>query len=130
MRPRLRRKPFLLLIDHQSGLFQLVRDIDQPTLRHHVCTLAKLFRLAKIPTFTTTSVPDGPNGPLIPEIHQESVPTSASPVPPWASCAEVPACFDKNSVQSLVGPRTRPISQNAKKGRRARINTTTRARSS
>ena len=60
----------LLLVDHQSGLFQLVRDIDQPTLRHHVCALAKVARLAKVPTFTTASVPDGPNGPLIPEIHQ------------------------------------------------------------
>ena len=60
----------LLLIDHQSGLFQLVRDIDQPTLRSHVTALAKVARLAKIPTFTTASVPDGPNGPLIPEIHQ------------------------------------------------------------
>ena len=60
----------MLLIDHQSGLFQLVRDIDQPTLRHHVCALAKVSRLARIPTFTTASVPDGPNGPLIPEIHQ------------------------------------------------------------
>ena len=60
----------MLLIDHQSGLFQLVRDIDQPTLRAHVCALAKVSRLAKIPTFTTASVPDGPNGPLIPEIHQ------------------------------------------------------------
>jgi nicotinamidase-related amidase len=60
----------MLLIDHQSGLFQLVRDIDQPTLRHHVCALAKVARLAKIPTFTTASVPDGPNGPLIPEIHE------------------------------------------------------------
>jgi nicotinamidase-related amidase len=60
----------MLLIDHQSGLFQLVRDIDQPTLRNHVCALAKVARLAKIPTFTTASVPDGPNGPLIPEIHE------------------------------------------------------------
>ncbi len=60
----------LLLIDHQSGLFQLIRDIDQPTLRSHVIALAKVARLAKIPTFTTASVPDGPNGPLIPEIHQ------------------------------------------------------------
>lgn len=60
----------MLLVDHQSGLFQLVRDIDLPTLRHHVCALAKVSRLAKIPTFTTASVPDGPNGPLIPEIHQ------------------------------------------------------------
>src|SRR5439155_3237623 len=62
----------MLLIDHQSGLFQLVRDIDQPTLRAHVTALSKVARLAKIPTFTTASVPDGPNGPLIPEIHQSN----------------------------------------------------------
>ncbi|MDX2200138.1 MAG: isochorismatase family protein [Phycisphaerae bacterium] len=60
----------MLLIDHQSGLFQLVRDIDQPVLRSHVTALAKVSYLAKLPTFTTASVPDGPNGPLIPEIHQ------------------------------------------------------------
>jgi len=60
----------MLLIDHQSGLFQLVRDIDQPTLRSHAVALAKVARLAKVPTFTTASVPDGPNGPLIPEIHE------------------------------------------------------------
>src|SRR3989441_9949704 len=60
----------MLLIDHQSGLFQLVRDIEQPILRSNVTALAKVARLAKIPTFTTASVPDGPNGPLIPEIHQ------------------------------------------------------------
>lgn len=60
----------MLLIDHQSGLFQLVRDMEQPVLRHHASVLAKLSFLAKIPTFTTASVPDGPNGPLIPEIHQ------------------------------------------------------------
>ena len=60
----------MLLIDHQSGLFQLVRDIELPVLRAHVIALAKVARLAKIPTFTTASVPDGPNGPLIPEIHQ------------------------------------------------------------
>jgi nicotinamidase-related amidase len=60
----------MLLIDHQSGLFQLVRDIDMQVLRHNVSALAKLSRLAKIPTFTTASLPDGPNGPLIPEIHR------------------------------------------------------------
>ena len=60
----------MLLIDHQSGLFQLVRDIELPILRSHVTALAKVAHLAKIPTFTTASVPDGPNGPLIPDIHQ------------------------------------------------------------
>jgi nicotinamidase-related amidase len=59
----------MLLIDHRSRLFQLVRDIDQPTLRAHACALAKMSYLARMPTFTTASVPDGPNGPLIPEIH-------------------------------------------------------------
>jgi nicotinamidase-related amidase len=60
----------MLLIDHQSGLFQLVKDIELPVLRANVVALAKVARLAKIPTITTASVPDGPNGPLIPEIHQ------------------------------------------------------------
>lgn len=62
----------LLLIDHQSGLFQLVRDIELPVLRSNVTALAKISQIAKIPTFTTASVPDGPNGPLIPEIHQHN----------------------------------------------------------
>lgn len=60
----------MLLIDHQSGLFQLVTDIELPILRSNVTALAKMAHLANIPTFTTASVPDGPNGPLIPEIHQ------------------------------------------------------------
>jgi nicotinamidase-related amidase len=60
----------LLLIDHQSGLFQLVKDMDMLTLRNNVIALAKAAKLTKTPTFTTASVPDGPNGPLIPEIHE------------------------------------------------------------
>jgi len=60
----------MLLIDHQSGLFQLVADMDMPTLRNNVSALAKVAHLGKIPMFTTASVPDGPNGPLIPEIHK------------------------------------------------------------
>lgn len=62
----------MLLIDHQSGLFQLVRDMELPVLRQRAAALAKMAYLAKIPTFTTASVPDGPNGPLIPEIHQNN----------------------------------------------------------
>ena len=62
----------LLLIDHQSGLFQLVRDMDYTTLRNNVTTLAKVAHLFNIPTITTASVPEGPNGPIIPEIHQSN----------------------------------------------------------
>ena len=60
----------MLLVDHQSGLFQLVADMDMLTLRNNVSALAKVAHLGKIPTITTASVPDGPNGPLIPEIHK------------------------------------------------------------
>jgi nicotinamidase-related amidase len=60
----------MLLIDHQSGLFNLVRDMPIPDLRKNATALAKVASLFKIPVFTTASVPDGPNGPLIPEIHQ------------------------------------------------------------
>lgn len=60
----------MLLIDHQSGLFQTVADMPMTTLRANATALAKAASLAKIPVITTASVPQGPNGPLIPEIHQ------------------------------------------------------------
>lgn len=59
----------LLLIDHQSGLFQTVGDMPMPELRARAAALAKIASLAKMPVITTASVPQGPNGPLIPEIH-------------------------------------------------------------
>ena len=62
----------MLLIDHQSGLFQTVQDMPFTTLRRLASTLAKIASLAKIPVITTASVPQGPNGPLIPEIHGEN----------------------------------------------------------
>lgn len=87
----------MLLIDHQSGLFQLVKDIELPVLRSNVIALAKVARLTKVPTITTASVPDGPNGPLIPEIHQQNpeavyIPrtgqVNAWDNPPWVQAIE------------------------------------------
>lgn len=62
----------MLLIDHQSGLLQTVADMPFPVLRNHASALAKMAALAKIPVITTASVPQGPNGPLIPEIHENA----------------------------------------------------------
>jgi nicotinamidase-related amidase len=62
----------MLLIDHQSGLFQTVGDIPVPELRTRAAVLAKMAALANLPVITTASVPEGPNGPLIPEIHQNA----------------------------------------------------------
>ena len=62
----------MLLIDHQSGLFQTVQDMPMPELRQRAAALARMASLAKIPVITTASVPQGPNGPLIPEIMQNA----------------------------------------------------------
>lgn len=62
----------MLLIDHQSGLFQTVNDMPMTALRRHAGALASMATLANIPVITTASVPQGPNGPLIPKIHQNA----------------------------------------------------------
>jgi nicotinamidase-related amidase len=60
----------MLLLDHQAGLFQTVKDISVAELRANTTMLAKLATLLKIPVITTASEPNGPNGPLMPEIHE------------------------------------------------------------
>ena len=62
----------LLLLDHQSGLFQTVKDISVAELRANTSALAKLASLSKIPVITTASEPNGPNGPIMPEIQQNA----------------------------------------------------------
>lgn len=60
----------VLLLDHQSGLFQTVKDIAVADLRRNVEMIARLCTLLKIPVITTASEPAGSNGPLMPEIHE------------------------------------------------------------
>ena len=60
----------ILLLDHQSGLFQTVKDIAVADLRRNVEMIARLSTLLKIPVITSASEPAGTNGPLMPEIHE------------------------------------------------------------
>lgn len=60
----------LLLLDHQSGLFQTVKDVTVAELRANVIALTRIATLLKLPIITTASVPDGPNGPPMPEIAE------------------------------------------------------------
>ena len=62
----------LLLVDHQSGLIQVVEDISHTALRTHVTALAKAATLSSVPVITTASVPEGPNGPLLPEVFDNA----------------------------------------------------------
>lgn len=58
----------VLLVDHQSGLLSLVRDIDPDRFKNNVLALGALSRYFKLPTVLTTSFETGPNGPIVPEL--------------------------------------------------------------
>ena len=55
----------ILLLDHQSGLFQTVKDIPVADLRRNVEMIARLATLLAIPVITTASEPAG----LSPPVH-------------------------------------------------------------
>lgn len=60
----------VLLVDHQTGLLSLVRDIDPDKFKNNVLALADLAKYFQLPTVLTTSFEDGPNGPLVPELKE------------------------------------------------------------
>lgn len=60
----------LLLLDHQTGLFQTVKDVPIAELRRNVVMLARLATLFDIPIITTASEPNGTNGPVMSELQE------------------------------------------------------------
>jgi nicotinamidase-related amidase len=58
----------VLLLDHQTGLFQTVKDVPLLELRANTVGLAKIAELAKVPIIYTASEPGGTNGPLMEEL--------------------------------------------------------------
>jgi nicotinamidase-related amidase len=58
----------VLLLDHQTGLFQTVNDVPLIELRANTVVLAKIAELAKAPIIYTASEPNGTNGPLMSEL--------------------------------------------------------------
>jgi nicotinamidase-related amidase len=61
-------KAILLIVDHQLGLLQLVKDYTTAEFRNNVLAHAELGKLFDLPTILTTSAENGPNGPLPKEI--------------------------------------------------------------
>ncbi len=61
----------VLLVDHQTGLLSLVRDIEPDKFKNNVLALSDLAKYFHLPTILTTSFETGPNGPLIPELKEQ-----------------------------------------------------------
>lgn len=58
----------VLLIDHQVGLLNIVRDMSAEEMKSNVLGLARTAKTLEIPVLLTTSREWGPNGQLIPEL--------------------------------------------------------------
>lgn len=58
----------VLLLDHQTGLFQTVKDIPIADLRANTVALARIAEQARMPIIYTASEPGGPNGPIMEEL--------------------------------------------------------------
>ncbi len=61
----------VLLVDHQTGLFSLVRDFVSADFRNNVLALASTAKLFNLPTILSTSLEQGPNGPIMPELKEK-----------------------------------------------------------
>jgi nicotinamidase-related amidase len=58
----------VLLVDHQSGLCNIVGDFSPDDFKNNVLALGDLAKYFRLPTILTTSFEQGPNGPLVPEL--------------------------------------------------------------
>ncbi len=56
------------LIDHQTGLMNVVDNARPTEFKSIVVGLAKMAKLHELPVVITTSAADGPNGPFLPEV--------------------------------------------------------------
>jgi nicotinamidase-related amidase len=58
----------VLLVDHQSGLCNIVGDFSPDDFKNNILALADTAKYFNLPTILTTSFEEGPNGPLLPEL--------------------------------------------------------------
>ncbi|KAJ8093426.1 hypothetical protein PM082_020283 [Marasmius tenuissimus] len=58
----------LLIVDHQIGLFETVKDFEPVEFRNNILAHAALGKVFGLPTVMTTSTDNGPNGPMLQEV--------------------------------------------------------------
>ena len=58
----------VLMVDHQAGLVSLVQDYPPNEFKNNILALADVAKFFNLPTILTTSMEEGPNGPLVSEL--------------------------------------------------------------
>jgi nicotinamidase-related amidase len=101
----------LVLIDHQVGTMQLIKNISVEVVKRHTLALAKTAKILNIPVILTSSQEENLQGSLLPEL-QEIVPEAfaarvkrAGIVNAWADpnfCNAIAATGRKNLIMAGV----------------------------
>lgn len=60
----------LAMIDHQTGLMVGLGDEHPTVLKNNIVGLTRTAKAIGLPSIVTASLPEGPNGPVMPEITQ------------------------------------------------------------
>lgn len=96
----------VLMVDHQTGLLSLVRDIDPDKFKNNVLAMGDLAQYFGLPTILKTSFETGPNGPLVPELKEQfpSAPYIARPgqINAWDNEDFVKAVKDTGKKQLII----------------------------
>lgn len=93
----------VLLVDHQTGLINLVQDFTPNEFKNNVLALANLAKFFKLPTILTTSFEEGPNGPIVPEL-KELFPKSIIPRP-----GQINAWDNKDFVKAVKATKKKQL---------------------
>jgi len=96
----------VLLVDHQSGLCNIVGDYSPDDFKNNVLAVAAAARYFNLPTILTTSFEDGPNGPIVPELKEmfPEAPYIARPgqINAWDNADFVKAVKDTGRKQLII----------------------------
>ena len=60
----------VLMVDHQAGLVSLGQDYPPNEFKNNILALANVAKFFNLPTILTTSMEEGPNGPLVSELKE------------------------------------------------------------
>jgi hypothetical protein len=83
----------LLLIDHQVGTMQLIKNIDHELAAKQSIALAKMAKILNMPVIITSSQEDHAQGQILPEIRQGpagSAMRHGSSVLAWSTHGPIP----------------------------------------
>jgi nicotinamidase-related amidase len=90
----------LLLIDHQVGTMQLIKNIDRELAAKQSIALAKMAKILNMPVVITSSREDRAQGPILPEISkvQPERMRHGSSVLAWSTHGHIPPSAKRCSL--------------------------------